>query len=52
MDGVSREDLLSAQKKSPKLKVHMTLQEKYDICCLADESPLPNCDFENRYTCI
>lgn len=39
MAGPSRDDLVAQHKKSPK-KVHMSLQEKYDVCCLADESPL------------
>ena len=45
---ISREELLEArQKKSPK-KPHLTLTEKYDICCLADESPLSNEDFARK----
>ena len=46
---ISREELLEArQKKSPK-KPHLTLTEKYDICCLADESPLSNEDFGDEW---
>lgn len=40
---VSREELMALQKKSPK-KVHLLLREKYDICCVADET----C----QYTCV
>ena len=37
---IIREELLAAQQnKSPK-KPHLKLTEKYDICCLAEESPL------------
>ena len=37
---ITREELLAAQQnKSPK-KPHLKLTEKYDICCLAEESPL------------
>ena len=36
---ISQEEFLEArQNKSPK-KPHLTLQDKYDICCPADESP-------------
>lgn len=50
MAEISREELLAAkQKESPK-KVHLTLQEKYDICCLAEESPLSNYDFAEEWT--
>ena len=47
---ISREELLEArQKKSPK-KPHLTLTDKYDVCCLADESPLSNEDFASEWS--
>ena len=45
---ITREELLAAQQnKSPK-KPHLKLTEKYDICCLAEESPLSNEDFADE----